>query len=123
MKKPIKDVKIGDKVLGTDGKWHKVVDKTEIKIPYKMYKLIFSNGSVKCSDTHQWNIFVNDKMYTIDAEGLFQEFDFYKDRHIGSIDGPTLVKIEQIEPEPVQCITTNAKDHQFAIYVNDTNTI
>lgn len=123
MKKPIRDVKIGDKVLGTDGKWHKVVDKTEVKIPFKMYKLIFSNGSVKCSDTHQWNIFINDKMYTIDAEGLFQELDFYKNHHIGSKNGPIFINIEQIEPEPVQCITTNAKDHQFAIYVNDTNTI
>ena len=75
MKKSIKDVKIGDLVMGTDGKWHKVVDKTEIKIPYKMYKITFSNGIIKCSDTHQWNVFIDTKMYVIDAEGIYQEFD------------------------------------------------
>lgn len=116
MKKPIKDVKVGDKILGTDGKWHKVIEKTEIKESRLMYEIEFSNGKVKCSDVHQWNIFINNKMYTIDAEGLFQQFDFYKGRHIGTIDGPTLVDIKKAEPELVQCITTDAKDHQFAIY-------
>lgn len=116
MKKSIKDVKIGDLVMGTDGKWHKVVDKTEIKIPYKMYKITFSNGIIKCSDTHQWNVFIDTKMYVIDAEGIYQEFDWYKNRHVGTIDGPTIISIEEIPPEPVQCITTDAKDHQFAIY-------
>ena len=58
MKKAIKDVKIGDKVLGTDGKWHKVIGKTDIKIPYKMFEITFSNGKIKCTDTHQWNVFV-----------------------------------------------------------------
>ena len=75
MKKTIAEVKIGDEVLGTDGKWHKVVDKTEVKLANNMYEITFSNGKVKCSDTHQWNIFINDKMYTTDAEGLFQEFE------------------------------------------------
>lgn len=116
MKKTIKDVKIGDKILGTDGKWHKVIDKTEIKLANRMYKITFSNGSIRCSDTHQWNIFINDKMYTTDAEGLYQEFDFYKNKHIGTINGPIFLSIEKIEPELVQCITTDAKDHQFAIY-------
>lgn len=116
MKKAIKDVKIGDKVLGTDGKWHKVVDKTEIKIPYKMYKITFSNGYIECSDTHQWNVYVNNNMYTMDAEGIFKDIDWYRGKHIGSVNGPTIVDIEEIEPKPVQCLTTSAKDHQFAVY-------
>ena len=119
MKKSIKDVKIGDKILGTDGKWHKVIDKTPIKLATKMYEIEFSNGKVKCTDTHQWNIFINNKEYTIDAEGLFQEFDFYKGKHIGTVDGPTFINIKQIEPELVQCITTDSKDHQFAIYTTE----
>ena len=53
MKKPIKDVKIGDKVMGTDGKWHKVIDKTETKLPFKMYKITFSNGSVFSWDLYK----------------------------------------------------------------------
>ena len=117
MKKTIADVKVGDLVLGTDGKFHKVIDKTEAKLSYNMYEITFSNGKVKCANTHQWNIFVNNKMYTIDAEGLYQEFEFYKDKHIGTNDGPTLVSIKKVKPEIVQCITTDAKDHQFAIYV------
>lgn len=116
MQKTIKDVKIGDKILGTDNKWHRVIDKTEVKMPYKMYKITFSNGYIKCSDTHQWNVYVGDKEYTIDAMAIKEEFDFYKGRHVGTIDGPTILNIEEIEPEPVVCITTDAKDSQFAIY-------
>lgn len=119
MKKPIKDVKIGDKVLGTDGKWHKVIDKTEIKMPFKMYEITFSNGKIKCSDTHQWNVYIDKKMYTIDSMAIEQEFDFYKGRHVGTIDGPTIVSIKEIPPEPVQCITTDAKDNQFVIYTEE----
>ena len=119
MKKTIKEVKIGDKVLGTDYKWHKVIDKSTIKVAYNMYEITFSNGKVKCADTHQWNIFVNDKMYTIDAEGMYQEYDFYKGRHIGTIDGPTFESIKKIGPQLVQCLTTDAPDCQFAIYTSE----
>lgn len=117
MKKTIRDVKVGDYILGTDKKWHKVIEKTTEKLSWNMYKITFDNGFIKCADTHQWNIFVNDKEYTIDAEGLYQEFEFYKGRHIGTKDGPIFLNIEKIPPEYVQCITTDAKDHQFAIYV------
>lgn len=119
MKKTIREVKIGDKVLGTDGNWHTVIDKTDIKLSYNMYEIMFSNGSVKCSNTHQWNVFINNKMYTIDAEGIYQEFDWYNGRHVGTIDGPTIIGIKKIAPELVQCITTDAPDNQFAIYLID----
>lgn len=116
MKRAIKDIKVGDKIIGTDGKWHKVIAKTEPKLPYKMYKVIFDNGYIKCSDTHQWNVFINGKEYTIDTMAIAQEFEFYKDKHIGTIDGPVIQDIIEIPPELVQCITTNAKDSQFLIY-------
>lgn len=119
MKKAIKDIKVGDKILGTDGKWHKVIEKTNIRLSYNMYEIEFSNGFIKCSNTHQWNVFIDNKMYTIDAEGIYQEFDWYKNRHVGTIDGPTIIGIKKIEPEYVQCITTDAKDHQFAIYTRN----
>lgn len=117
MKKTIADIKVGDLVLGTDGQFHKVVEKTKAKLSYNMYEITFSNGKVKCSNVHQWNVYINDKMYTIDAEGIYQEFDWYKGRHVGTKDGPTIVSIKKIDPEIVQCITTDAPDHQFAIYV------
>ena len=116
MKKPIKDVKIGDKILGTDNKWHRVIDVTDIKEAKNMFEIEFSNGKVKCADTHLWNIYIENKMYIIDAEGLFQGFDFYKNRHIGTINGPIIINIKRIEPMLVKCITTDAKDNQFAIY-------
>lgn len=119
MKKAIKDVKIGDLVLGTDNKWHKVIDKTKCKLSNNMYEITFSNGLVKCDNLHQWNVFINSKMYTIDTEGIYQEFDWYKNRHVGTIDGPTIVSIRKIDPEIVQCITTDADDHQFAIYTTE----
>lgn len=118
MKKQIKDVKVGDKILGTDGKWHTVIEKTHVKLAYNMYEIEFSNGKIKCADSHQWNIFINDKIYTIDTMAIAQEFDFYKNRHVGTIDGPIIIGINKIPPEIVQCITTDAKDHQFAIYPN-----
>ena len=117
MIKTIREIQIGDKVKGTDGKWHTVIAKTNQRLSYKMYKVVFSNGYVKCSDTHQWNVFIGDNEYTVDTMGLFQELDFYKGKHIGTKDGPTLINVEKIPEELVQCITTDAKDHQFAIYV------
>lgn len=115
--KTISEINIGDRVKGTDGRWHKVIDKTKVRLSYKMYKITFNNGFVKCSDTHQWNVFVKDKEYTIDSMGIYQEFEFYKGCHVGTIDGPTIENIEKIPEELVQCITTDAPDHQFAIYV------
>ena len=117
MKKRIADVKIGDKIYGTDGKWHKVISKTDIKLSYNMYELTFDNDTtIKCANTHLWNIYIEDKMYTIDAEGLYQQFDFYKNRHIGTPNGHKFIGIKKIKPELVQCIETDAPDHQFAIY-------
>lgn len=119
MKKPISEVKIGDKIMGTDGKWYRVLDKTEPKLCTRMYEITFSNGKVKCSDTHQWNVYINDKMYTIDTMAIEVEFDFYKDRHVGVPDGPTILGIKKIEPMMVQCITTDAPDNQFLIYTEE----
>ena len=120
MKKPISEVKVGDKILGTDGKWHKVLDKTEARLPFVMYEITFSNGKVKCSDTHQWNVFVKGKMYTTDAMGIENGFDeLYKGCHVGTIDGPTIEGIRRIPKELVQCITTDAPDNQFLIYTFD----
>lgn len=118
MKKEIKDVQIGDEVLGTDMKWYKVIDKTTVKLSYNMYEVQFDNGSIRCSNVHQWNVFIDGKMYTTDTEGFYQEFDWYKGRHTGTADGPILVGIKKIPPEYVVCITTDAPDHQFAIYVD-----
>ena len=120
MKKKISEVKIGDRVMGTDGKWHKVIGKTEPKLCRSMFEIEFSNGKVKCADTHQWNIYVEDKMYTIDALGIYRGIDFYAGKHIGTIDGPTVIGIKQIDPMVVQCITTDAKDNQFLIYTEET---
>ena len=120
MKKSIKDIKVGDKIMGTDGKWHKVIAKTEEKIPYKMYEVTFSNGTIKCSDTHQWNLLINGKMETVDTMGLQVNFDIYKGCHIGVPDGPTFEGIKEIPPELVVCLTTDAKDSQFMIYTTKT---
>ena len=49
MKKKISEIKIGDRVMGTDGKWHKVIGKTEVKLASIMYEITFSNGKIKCA--------------------------------------------------------------------------
>ena len=124
MKVQIKDVKIGDKIYGTDGKWHKVLGKTEIEMPCVMYEITFSNGVVRCSDTHLWNVYVNGKRYLTDAMGLEDKDKIGLDKmylgcHIGTKDGPTLVSLKRIPQEPVQCLVTDAPDNQFLIYTED----
>lgn len=120
MKKHISEVKIGDKIMGTDGKWHRVIGKTEPKLANIMYEITFSNGKIKCSDTHQWNVYVNGKMYTVDAMGIEDGLEeLYKGCHVGTKDGPTIEGIKRIEPMMVQCITTDADDNQFMIYTEE----
>lgn len=53
--KPIKDVHIGDKVFGVDGKQYDVISESEIFKDHECYKVYFSNGETVIADAgHQW---------------------------------------------------------------------
>lgn len=124
MLKTIREIKVGDLVMGTDGKWHKVIEKTTQKLAWKMYEITFLQpnnelGTIKCSDTHQWNVFINNKEYTIDTMAIAKDLDFYRDKHVGTKKGPIIKDIKAIPAEIVQCITTDAPDHQFAVYLTN----
>ena len=122
MKKKIKDVKIGDKIVGTDNKPYDVIDVTDIHIPNNTYEIEFTNGKVRCSDTHEWNIwFSEDRFYTINTETIFLTQDFLKKLNviIGKYeDGIGINSVKEIDNTEVRCITTNSPDHQFLIYTD-----
>lgn len=122
----IKDIKIGDKVLGSDGKFHKVINITPTIIPNRMFKLKFSNGCIECSDDHNWTYYdhASNKRMT-DTLGLFVSKDIFTkiDFHFGKIDGPILLDIIEIEPKEVKCIQVENKDHLFEILTDEDNGI
>lgn len=128
MKKRIADVKIGDKILGTDGNYYEVIDKTPVHIPTKVYSISFTNGNVICSDTHQWTVHTSDNSYSYvtEAEDLFINQDWYIRNEIrfGRYeDDITLLDVSLVEQTECVCITTNSPDSQFLIYTDRRNPI
>lgn len=116
MKKKLRDVKIGDKVIGYDGKPHTVLDLTPIHLPLRMFLLTFDNGKVKCSWNHQWHYYINELKYITDTLNIFDDFEYFQ-----TVDfcGSKLLSIQEIKPEPVRCITTDTEDSLFVIYGED----
>lgn len=56
--KKIKNIKIGDKVYGSDGKLYDVTNKTDLQKNVDIYTVYFeTNVSVKCCADHQWLIY------------------------------------------------------------------
>lgn len=128
MKKRIIDVKIGDKILGTDGNYHEVLDKTPVHIPTKVYSISFTNGNVICSDTHQWTIHTSDNSYSYvtEAEDLFRNKNWFIENsiHFGRYeDNIKLLDVSLVEQTECACITTNSPDNQFLIYTDSGNPI
>lgn len=55
VKKQVGDLKVGDKLLGSDGKPTEITNLYEIHKPKKMYQLEFEDGTIiKSGDTHLW---------------------------------------------------------------------
>lgn len=128
MKKRIVDVKIGDKILGTDNQYYEVIDKTPVHIPTKVYSISFTNGNVICSDTHQWTIHTSDNSYSYvtESEDLFRNKDWFieNDIHFGRYeDNIKLLDVSLVKQTECVCITTNSPDNQFLIYTDSGNPI
>ena len=116
--KKLRDITTDDKILGTDNKYHKVLDITPVTIPSRMFEIEFSNGKVKCSFNHQWAYWINDLDFTVDTLALFEDLLYYKenDCYFGKKeDKITILNIKEIEPEEVVCITTDTEDGLFQI--------
>ena len=117
-RKRLENIQKGNLIRGTDNKFHKVLDVTEIKVPLRMFKLYFTEGSIKCSDTHQWTYYMNGNEYITDTLDLFENIRWFIDNNVsfGKEDGPKLLKVEEIEPEPCKCIVTNTDNGLFAVF-------
>lgn len=117
----IRDLKSGDLVYGTDGEWHEF---TLQSIEYRlMYEVETSAGSVICSDSHEWNICEDDKVYTLNTEVLYTLFAGMPEMHIGKEDGPILINIRQLDYDDCRCLTVESEDHQFEVLTDEGNPV
>lgn len=124
IKKPIKDIKIGDKIVGVDGNLHNVVALTPIHIPHRMFNVCFTNGSVECSDTHEWGYWDKGNLLIKDTLSIYNNLDYFKQFVFGKEeDGIKLEYITEITPKEVMCITTDAPYNLFKIFTNMENPI
>lgn len=128
VKVSIRDIQVGDKILGTDNQYYDVVDKTPVHIPTKVYSISFTNGNVTCSDTHQWTVHTSDKSYSYvtESEDLFGNKDWFIENniHFGRYeDNIKLLDVSLVEQTECVCITTNSPDNQFLIYTDSGNPI
>ena len=124
----IRDIKVGDKILGTDNQYYEVIDKTPVHIPTKVYSVSFTNGNVICSDTHQWTVHTSDNSYSYvtESEDLVRNRDWFieNDIHFGRYeDNIKLLDVSLVEQTECVCITTNSPDNQFLIYTDSGNPI
>lgn len=126
--KLLRDITLNDKVFGTDNKFHSILDITPTHTPKTVYKITFTNGTVTCSDVHQWTVQTKDNTYeyVTETEDLFINQDWYieNDIRFGRYeDNVRLVKVSKVPNIECACITTDSPDSQFLIYTDDGNKI
>ena len=126
--KLLRDITLNDKVFGTDNKFHKILDITPTHTPKTVYKITFTNGTVTCSDVHQWTVQNKDNTYeyVTETEDLFINQDWYIENEIrfGRYeDNIRLVRVSKVPAVDCACITTNSSDSQFLIYTDNGNKI
>ena len=116
--KELKDLTLNDKVLGIDGNWYNILSFTPIHKPRKMFEIHFSNGIVKCSDTHQWTYWDNNVNITTDTLDLFENKNYFIENKciFGKKEDNIILKnIKEINPIESRCIITDTPDGLFEI--------
>lgn len=126
--KLLRDITLEDKVFGTDNTFHSISDITPTHTPKTVYRITFTNGSVTCSDVHQWTVQNKDNTYeyVTETEDLFINKDWYIENEIrfGRYeDNIRLVGVSKVPTVECACITTDSLDSQFLIYTDDGNKI
>jgi hypothetical protein len=126
--KLLRDITLDDKVFGTDNKFHNILDITPTHTPKTVYKITFTNGTVTCSDVHQWTVQNKDNTYeyVTETEDLFINQDWYieNDIRFGRYeDNIRLVRVSKVPAVDCACITTDSSDSQFLIYTDNGNKI
>lgn len=127
----IGELEPNDKVMGVDGKWHSI-ELLPVHIPKTMYKISFSNGSMKCSGDHEWRLFgnVNDIPVTLNTDTIYDQMlskknsDFICNLNVGMKNSGVKIKnVERIEPIPVRCVSISEEggylDHSFEIILEN----
>lgn len=106
----------GDMVIGSDGKWHNI-EILPIHMPEKMFQIEFTNGIVKCSGDHEWNLVDLMNNVVLRTEDIYKHLKDIKHLYVGRINGPQIVSIKKIKPEPVRCIRVlDSDDNLFEIF-------
>ena len=126
--KLLRDITLEDKVFGTDNTFHSISEITPTHTPKTVYRITFTNGSVTCSDVHQWTVQNKDNTYeyVTETEDLFINKDWYIENEIrfGRYeDNIRLVGVSKVPTVECACITTDSLDSQFLIYTDDGNKI
>lgn len=118
------DLKEGDQVLGTDGKWHDI-DILQIQ-KQTLYRFITDEGVVRCSGDHEWKLFIGRiDIGKLSTESISNSLEEYKYANVGVEDGPVLLNIIKEDfREECRCITVlDSEDHQFEILTDEENPI
>ena len=73
----LKNIKIKDKVLCSDNKWHEITNISPIYIPKNMLNLKFNNkiGIIRCSGDHLWTFYYKGKKYIKSADWIFKKMN------------------------------------------------
>lgn len=126
--KLLRNITLNDKVFGTDNKCHNILDITPTHTPKTVYRITFTNGSITCSDVHQWTVQNNDNSYeyVTETEDLFINQDWYIENEIrfGRYeDNIRLVEVSKVPTMECACITTDSLDNQFLIHTDTGNRI
>lgn len=131
------DLRNGDKVLCTDGIWREI-KVLPIIMPKTMYKMYFENGTVKCSGDHLWTLFDSlNNPFILQTDDIFNNFNNKNHKNkinndnlsninlkelpycYGKPNGPKLLNIEKINPEPCRCVhILDSNDHLFEILLD-----
>ena len=134
----LKDLKEGDKVKGSDGKWYDI-EILPIIIPDRMFKITFigekrikdennevkkinTYGSTKCSGDHLWTLFDPNTSIplTVKSEDIYGNVEHLKKHTVGDKNGPKIYSIEEIESLPSRCVSLKgSKDMLFEILLDN----
>lgn len=105
----------GDMVIGSDGKWHNI-EILPIHTPEKMFQIEFTNGIIKCSGDHEWNLVDSTNNIVLRTEDIYKHLKNVEHLYIGKIGGPKIISIKKIKPEPVRCIRVlDSDDNLFEV--------
>jgi hypothetical protein len=118
--KPIKDIKIGDYVLGGDLKPTKVIQTSDIFLGNECYNLLFDDGeNIVADENHLWLIAsaTDDVFLPMLTKDIFIDCNKRNKEYfipsIYSLKGKKIVKIEKTKTVPTKCIMVDNESHTY----------